>query len=195
MGVEIRRLQGSELRAQLDALAFLRIAVFEDYPYLYAGDIEYERDYLAQFANAPGSVLVAAYAHDRLVGAATCCPLKEYRPNLGDLFEKRGYDLSSLFYFGESVLLRECRGQGIGHRFFDEREKAGREAGATQATFCAVVREDDHPLRPDDYRPLDGFWQRRGYTPIDDLTMTLEWDEHGGDETADHTMQFWIGAL
>ncbi len=44
--VEIRPVTGIAVEPWLDALAQLRIAVFRDYPYLYDGDLSYERRYL-----------------------------------------------------------------------------------------------------------------------------------------------------
>jgi GNAT superfamily N-acetyltransferase len=44
-------------------------------------------------------------------------------------------DLSRIFYFGESVLLSQYRGQGVGVRFFEEREKAARDHGYSQTAF------------------------------------------------------------
>ena len=195
MGVEIRRLQDSDLRAQLEALAFLRIAVFEDYPYLYSGDLEYERRYLGEFASSPGSAIVGAYADNRLVGASTASPLKSQKADHYRPFLERGYDIEMIFYFGESVLLNEYRGQGIGHRFFEEREAVARDAGASSAAFCAVVRSPDHPARPKHYRSLEPFWRKRGYQPAPDLTMTLAWEEHGSEGEIPHLMQFWMASL
>ena len=43
-------------------------------------------------------------------------------------------------YFGESVLLPEYRGQGIGHAFFDAREEHARAEGANAACFASVIR-------------------------------------------------------
>lgn len=196
MGVEIRQLRGGEMRAQLDALAFLRIAVFEDYPYLYAGDIRYERNYLARLASAEGAVVIGAFAADRLVGTATASPMRQQGDGFCDAMEKAGYRPDALFCFGESVLLPEYRGQGIGHRFFDERERLARQAGTTHTVFCAIAREDDdhHAARPGAYVSPEGFWRRRGYAPIDGATMTMAWEEHGG-EMVDHTMQFWARPL
>jgi hypothetical protein len=38
-------------------------------------------------------------------------------------FIQNGFDLNEIFYFGESILKPEYRGLGLGHLFFDEREK------------------------------------------------------------------------
>lgn len=195
MGVEVRQLRDGELRAEMDAMAFLRIAVFEDYPYLYAGDLNYEREYLTEFARAKNAVLIGAYADGRLVGAATAAPLEEYKPAFCRLFADRGFDIRTIFYFGESVLLPEYRGQGIGHRFFDEREAAARDTGADKATFCAVDRTRSDVRVPVGYSPLDPFWRSRGYEPVPGLSVEMGWEEHGMDGMIDHTMQFWLGDL
>ena len=44
--VEIRPVSGIAVEPWLDELADLRIRIFRDYPYLYDGSVEYERDYL-----------------------------------------------------------------------------------------------------------------------------------------------------
>ncbi|HEX2082701.1 MAG TPA: GNAT family N-acetyltransferase, partial [Xanthomonadaceae bacterium] len=56
----IRRFAGAAVRPHLDAVARLRMAVFRDWPYLYEGDMDYERDYLSAYARSPGSVFVLA---------------------------------------------------------------------------------------------------------------------------------------
>ena len=39
-------LTGADVRTVLDDVARLRISVFRDFPYLYDGSLDYERDYL-----------------------------------------------------------------------------------------------------------------------------------------------------
>ena len=140
MAVAVRTLTGAEISAALDDLAQLRIEVFRAFPYLYDGDVAYERDYIVEFAAAPHAALVAAFDGDRIVGAATASPMNAQKAEFQRPFVDRGIDVDRLFYFGESVLLPDYRGQGIGHAFFDQREAAGRVAGAVQASFCAVIR-------------------------------------------------------
>ncbi len=117
MTVQVARLTGEALHAALDDLAALRIAVFAAYPYLYAGSKEYERKYLAEFTASPDAVLVAARDGERIVGAATASPLAAQDDYIREPFARCGIDQARVFYFGESVLLPEYRGQGIGHAF------------------------------------------------------------------------------
>ncbi|MCY1671226.1 GNAT family N-acetyltransferase [Novosphingobium sp. SL115] len=192
MAISVRPLTGDEIAAALDDLAALRIAVFAAFPYLYDGDAAYEAEYLTEYAAAPDAVLVAAFDGARIVGAATAAPMMHQKAAFRRPFEQRGLDVARLFYFGESVLLPEYRGAGIGHAFFDQREAQARASGATAACFAAVVRREDHPARPADYTPLDGFWAKRGYAPVPGLVTDLAWKEHGEAEESVKPMQYWL---
>lgn len=192
MSIAVRPLTGAEIGAALDDLAALRIAVFAAYPYLYDGDPAYEADYLKEYAAAPGAVLVAAFDGPKLVGAATAAPMMHQKAAFRAPFEQRGLDTARLFYFGESVLLPDYRGHGIGHAFFDHREAQAIACGAEAACFAAVIRADDHPARPAGYTPLDAFWTKRGYAPIPGLVTDLAWQEHGQQGESVNTMQYWL---
>ena len=191
MAVTVETLPAARIEDAIDALAALRIAVFREWPYLYDGDLDYERGYLAEFAAAPDAVLVIARDGDAIVGAATASPLKAQKAEFLSPLIAQGWDVGRTFYFGESVLLPGYRGQGIGHAFFDHREAGARAAGAGIATFCAVQRPADHPLRPADYRPLDAFWTKRGYAKVVELTTSFDWLDIGETQETPHPMQFW----
>ncbi|WP_218145726.1 GNAT family N-acetyltransferase [Sphingobium sp. YR768] len=193
--IRIEDLTGAALVAALDALADLRIAVFRAFPYLYEGTRAYERDYLTAYADSPGALIVGAFAGDQLVGAATAAPMADHAAEFAAPFEARGIDIGRVYYFGESVLLPEWRGHGVGHAFFDRREAKAREHGFAMASFCAVIRPADHPARPTDYSPLDPFWRKRGFAPVDGLTTRFVWRDVGAAQDSDHDMQFWIKPL
>jgi GNAT superfamily N-acetyltransferase len=195
LSLGVRPLTGAELQAALGDLAALRIAVFAAFPYLYDGNSEYERAYLTEFTASPDAVLVAAFDQARIVGAATASPLIHQDEYIRDPFVRRGIDPATVFYFGESVLLPECRGRGIGHAFFDHREAAARTWGASHASFCAVIRPPDHPARPAGYVPLDAFWTKRGYAPVPGLTGEFTWAEHGEAAESPKPMQYWMREL
>lgn len=190
--IEVRTLTGAVAAGYFDDLARLRIAVFRDFPYLYEGDIAYEREYLATYAAAGDSVFVLALDGRRVVGVSTGVPLDHEPASMQAPWRRDGIDPASVFYFGESVLLADYRGRGIGHRFFDERERhAAGLARFSRTSFCAVQRPDDHPLRPAGHRPLDRFWTARGYQRHDERTCTMQWKEVGADAESVHTLVFW----
>ena len=193
--VEIRPVTGFAVEPWLDELAELRIQVFRDFPYLYEGNRDYERRYLDRYAQSDRSVFVLALEFNRLVGAATALPLLEADEEFQAPFRQLGAELGSVFYFGESVLLQPYRGEGVGHRFFDLREQYAADFGFLHTAFCAVKRPHDHPLRPENYRPLDDFWRGRGYFPQNQLVAHFDWTDVGEAAPTRKAMQFWLHSL
>ena len=192
--IQTRILTGDAVAGVLDDLARLRIAVFRDWPYLYDGDVDYERDYLTAY-QSPGAVVVAAYDGARMVGAATGAPMADHAKDFAAAFAARPEPLEQIFYCAESVLLPEYRGHGLGHAFFDGREAQGRALGHRYSAFCSVIRPADHPLRPADYRPLDGFWRKRGYAPLPGVIAGFDWKDIDAPAQTRKELQFWMKPL
>jgi GNAT superfamily N-acetyltransferase len=194
--IRVETLAGKAFNAALPSLAALRIEVFRAWPYLYAGTLDYEQGYLAKFRETAAAVIVAAFDGDRIVGCATASPLLGHADEFAEPFKKAGYNPERVFYCGESVLLPAYRGQGIGHRFFEQREAhAKRLGGFSHIAFCGVVRPADHPMKPRDYVPLDAFWIKRGYRPAEGLVGQFAWTDVGDSEKTSKQMQFWIKEL
>ena len=191
--VRLRPLAGPGLAAALPALARLRIKVFRAYPYLYAGTEAYEQVYLETYSEAKDAFIIAAEsAGGEIIGCATGSAMSEHHDDFAAPLAKAGYDISKVFYFGESVLLPDWRGRGLGHAFFDAREAHARARGYKQACFCAVVRQSGHPDMPPDYTPLDAFWGRRGYRKLAGLSATFDWPETEGGPDLPHEMHYWL---
>lgn len=193
--IRIAALTGAALAARIDDLARLRIAVFRAFPYLYDGDEAYERNYLKAYADSRDAVAIGAFDGDALIGAATAAPMEDHAAEFAAPFAARGHDLSDILYFGESVLLPGYRGHGIGHGFFDGREAHARALGRRHAAFCAVVRPADHRARPADYSPLDPFWRKRGYAPLEGVIADFSWRDLGESAETPKPMQFWMKRL
>lgn len=193
---EVHVLTGAEVAAWLPQVAALRIAVFRDFPYLYDGDRDYEARYLAVYAGSPDSVFVLAVDAGRVVGASTGIPLGDDQAAFQQPFLARGLPVAEVFYCGESVLLADYRGRGLGHRFFDEREAHARRLGRFRwIAFAAVDRDRDDPRRPPDHRDNDAFWQKRGYVRQADMRMQLAWKEVGATVEVPKSLTFWLREL
>ena len=194
--LEIVTFAGDAMRPHIPALAALRMRVFRDFPYLYDGDAAYEARYLADFIAAPSAALIVAFDNVRPVGCSTCVRLAEEDNALCAPFEAAGIDPASVFYFGESVLLPEYRGQGAGVAFFAAREAHARAVSSCDlAAFCAVRRPEDHPLRPPNAPSLEPFWRRRGFTPYPNLVCRLSWKQVDTDADVENTLSFWLKPL
>ena len=194
--IEISRCTGQALAAVIADLAALRVKVFRAWPYLYDGNESYEADYLQIYVRSPRSAVIIARKAGRIVGASTCLPMTDETENVQAPFRARGYDPEKFFYFGESVLLPELRGQGVGVAFFAEREAHARAVSdCDYATFCAVQRPDTHPDKPADFQPLDTFWGRRGFTRRPDLQCEMVWKDLGQSEETAKPLVFWLKSL
>ncbi len=193
--IDVRALRGAELEAALDEVARLRITVFRDWPYLYDGTLEYERQYLDSYRDNPGALLVGAFHDGRLIGASTSTPMEDHAPEFSAPFRALGIAPERILYGAESVLLRPYRGLGLGHRFIDLREAHARALGRSHVAFCSVIRPEDHPARPAAARTNDAFWRGRGYEPLPGVVARFSWKDLGDSEETEKPLQFWMRAL
>lgn len=193
--IRVARLTGEDLARALEDVARLRIEVFRAWPYLYDGDLAYEARYLQTYRDSEAAILVGAFDGERLVGASTGTPMEDHAQDFAVAFEGQGIDLEEVFYCAESVLLPQYRGRGLGHAFFDAREEHARAMGRRYSVFCGVVRPADHPLKPEDYQPLDPFWRKRGYAPLEGAVARFRWKDIDQPEETEHALQFWCRAL
>lgn len=189
----IKTCTGPAILEHLDALARLRTEVFREWPYLYEGNEVYEKKYLKTFSKATGAVLLLAIENEKIIGASTGLPMLHETWNVQRPFRQKGIDVRRVFYFSESVLEKGHRGHGLGVRFFEEREAWARSLGGFDwLAFCAVMRPDDHPLRPKNHVQLDSFWENRGFEKEDGLLCQMDWQDVDGAGETRKDLQFWL---
>lgn len=191
----IRHVYGKQIQSYIDDIASLRLKVFKDFPYLYGENIEDEHKYLERYSLSKNSLVILVLDNDKVVGASTALPLSDADSGFKEPFENSVYNIDDIFYFGESVLLREYRGKGIGNQFFQEREKFALSLGYNSFVFCAVNREKNHPLRPINFSDLDDWWSRIGYQPMPSLVCNYSWKEVGSLQEVMNSLTFWQKGL
>ena len=196
--VEFLLKNSSEIEPYLAAIADLRLQVFYEFPYLYDGTREYEAKYLEKYLNSKRSICVLALHHGKVIGCTTGLPLIEEEADVKDAFKNDSHPLEQNFYFGESVLLPEFRGQGIGKLFFKYREnfarsftREGSSAVYNRTSFCSVVRPIDHPLMPTAYQPLNSFWFSQGYEVLPGAVAKMSWKDRSEKIETEKKLQFW----
>lgn len=184
--------RGEQLARHFAELAQLRIRVFREFPYLYDGDLDYEERYLRTYSESADSIVILAIDGKCIVGASTAIPLMHETDEVKAPFLQAGYIIEEIFYFGESVLLPEYRGRGVGVGFFEQREaEARRSATYRSCCFCAVQRPEDHPRRPTGYEPLNRFWKNRGFEHCPELVAQFSWKDLDEKLETTKNMVFW----
>ncbi len=189
--MEFKKHLGGDIAQVIEDLGKLRIAVFQDFPYLYKGTLAYEKSYLATYVQSPKAMLFSVWHEGQMVGASTCIPLTDETDEVQAPFLAANINPNQIFYFGESILLKTFRGKGLGRRFFEEREKHTKQYLSYQtAYFCAVERPENHPLKPKNYQPLNTFWHSVGFKPTT-LVSYFEWQDLDEPLASPKKMNYW----
>ena len=56
--METEIIRGDKIKNYLDELGNFRISIFKEYPYLYDGNLDYERKYLSRYSKTSDSILL-----------------------------------------------------------------------------------------------------------------------------------------
>lgn len=194
--MEIRSYTGQQVKDHIPEIARMRIEILREYPFLYEGDVEYEKRYLNKFASMKDAITILVFDNGSLVGAATGFPFIYDAENLQQALHSAGFDPKEFYCFGESILKREYRGQGIGSKFVELREAYAKELGVyTGLCFYTSARPDNDPKRPENYRSLSPFWRKNGFTKHPEIIGTIPYKELGEPEETPKEMVFWIKSL
>lgn len=187
---------GTSVADLIPQIANLRIEVFQEYPFLYIGDYEYEMRYLKKFLTMKDAIVVAAFDQDALIGLSTGYPFTYEAANLKKLFASANRDPKDYFCFGESVLIKTYRGLGIGKEFFARRiAHVQRLKQYSHICFYTILRPENDPRRPSDFRPLAPFWRSQGFVEHPELVGQVPYQEIGEKTETFKKMIFWIKDL
>lgn len=188
----IRLVTGADVADCLEGLATLRLEIFREYPYLYAGSREEELAYLKRYAETPNVCVALAEQGGEVIGAGTGIPLSVEEARMQAGFATAGPDTSDIYYIGEILLYPGYRNSRFGSRLFGLLEDHARSLGPYRRLGCATVeRPDDHPLRPSDYLPIERFLARHRFSPLAGTPSSLAWRETDG-VVREHPMRCWI---
>lgn len=194
--VNISVLSDIQVSSCIEEIARLRINIFKEYPYLYDGDLNYEADYLKKFVHTPDSIVVILKDNEHVVGAMTGLPLKYEDESIQRPWLEQSEDIEKVYYFSEILIYPEYRGKGFGQKIFDLAEKTVIGFNTyTIFSLATVIRPEDHPEKPGDYKELYAFWSKNGYTNNENLICRIPWKEIGEDVASSKPLMFWLKKL
>ncbi len=159
---EIKLFKGKDIEPFLDEIGSLRVKVFREFPYLYDGDLETERKYIAEYAKSDKSVLIAAFVDKQIIGFVTGTALDsglEIIRTAYELFNSRSLIANNYYYIGEIIILEEYRSFSLSLELIKQIGTFAKNSGYTSLCFLTVIREAGHPLKPAHYRSTAKLWE------------------------------------
>lgn len=194
-GLQFLHVTGAAIGAWLEPLAALRMGIFREFPYLYEGSLEYEKDYLKTYIQCPEALAILLLDEGELIGVSTGLPMAAETEEFKQPLIAAGMDVETVFYGGESLILAEHRGRGAYRQFIEQREAYAWQLGLTTLAFCSVNRPTNHPLRPAGYVPLNTIWQSFGYREQPQLQAHYWWRDIDQSTDTEHTLTYWTKTL
>ena len=170
-------LKENEIKNYIELIIDLRLDEFKLFPYLYSGTRESELKYLSSYAEQKNSFLVLVYQEEEICGVATGFPLLAGE-NLGlsacKLFEENKINPNKYYYIGEIFILKKFRGKGLLRKFFELLEMEIKSRGYLNICFLTVYREEDHPLKPENYVSMDIILKNSGFVKSN-MKTEIQW--------------------
>ncbi len=164
----IERFSGHECTEYLDIIANFRIEYFKQYPYLYKGNLEYERNYLSEFIVNKESLIILVKNEERdIIAVSTSLPLTseaDILNNASEVFKEFNQLPQDYFYFSEVIIDNCHQGAGLLRYIYSEQEKYARNLGYFKVCIATVIRDSNDPRRPTKYYDQDKVWKQRGFS-------------------------------
>jgi GNAT superfamily N-acetyltransferase len=194
-GMSLKAVTGEEAEKYFESIANLRINLYQDFPYLYKGNLEGERSYLHTYFTSQNSHVLLVFDHEKLVGFSNSIPLSEESDWLVKPFEKKGLDPKDFYYMSEVTLRPPYRGKGFLRKFFEYHEMQARLRGFSKIIFMSLKREPSHPLWPKYYRHLDPIWEHYGFQLIPDFDVVFLWNQIDTNKEETNRLNLWVKSV
>lgn len=196
--ITFKLLKGREIPPYIDEVAKFRMQNFKEFPYLYAGDDAYEKEYLQSYVNDPKAILLTGFnANNEIIAISTGIPVISNADLLAvakDLFIANHLNPAHYFYIGETIIHASYRNKGLYSKIVALREQAARDLGFDNICFLSVVREANHPQQPANYRSPEAIFNHCGYKKSN-MIIHYHWPTIQADNTIvnqEHALTFWL---
>lgn len=187
------------IRAVLDEW---NIELLREYPYLYV--FQNETDYNSIFEDDPDAFVLFAERDGVKLGLLQANPLDSsfleqdlYTPHQQiDKFKINGFDPSKILYVSCFLMAREERSnlEAI-NLLFNKTIEQAKKMGKTQICYMEIVENENHPLRPVPYIPLEPWGDLEREFRSMNVMIEMSWPtlKVGGEVLNEvHQMVFYI---
>lgn len=188
--MEIEVIGGEKIRDVIDELGNFRITIFKEYPYLYDGDLDYERKYLSRYSSISDSILLLVRDKEGILGASTGIPIVNDEPEFTEPFKDK--NIGEIFYIGELMIRKDNRSKGIGTLLLKNMLDLINKNQFKTVCLYTVDRGNSHPLKPDFYQSPDSLWRKFGFEKHSSHIVYFSWRDLGNVAETEKPMNVWI---
>ncbi len=170
--------------------------MFREYPYLYDGNIEYEKEYLKRYINSQRSCIVLAYSENDIVGVCTCLPLEDELEEIYAPIEQKRFEIKNILYGGEALVLKSYQESGLSRKFEEICVTHEKKIipSLTHILVCTVER-GNHYLKPDNYSDISLILNKLNYKKLDGVKCVLSWKDIDKVKEDNKSLSYWIRDL
>ncbi len=178
------------------------IQLWREYPYLYV--FQEETNYNSIFEEDPEAFVLFAEKDGVKLGLLQANPLdssffkqEPYTPHEQlDKFARNGFDPSKMLYVSCFLMAREERSnlEAI-NLLFNKTIEQAKKMGKTQICYMEIVENENHPLRPAPYIPLEPWGDLEKKFRSMNVTIEMSWPtlKAGGEVLNEvHQMAFYV---
>lgn len=184
----------------LNYFAALRIVFFRDYPYLYSGDFNYEKDYLNYYIADQSAVFLTASLNSNIIGFCSGASFLSMGNAFGNVLEKfsaKGYLPKDLYYLGEIIVKDNFANRILSKQLFKRMLSYSLELNFKGITFCNTLEPNFKSYSQNKYK-FEKFANIFNKIGIIDphITTTVTYntvDSINHESEKKHTMKFWTG--
>lgn len=194
-GISLQAFTGKEAKKYLKQIANIRITMFKEFPYLYEGSLEDEEEYLNIYFSSENSIVLLVLDGDEVVGFSNSIPLNDEMEEIKAPFIKNKIDISKYLYIGEMMIKEKYRNKNLSNIIAKYHEEHAKEKNYSNMVFMTVIRPDDHPLKPENYRPLEPLWKSLGYRILEEMKIKIPWKQIDGDIPQENQLEVWSKEL
>lgn len=189
---------GSQIASFSNQIVLTIIETFKHYPYLLEGEYDYNQQYFKEITTSNHGGLALATLKEEFAGFLMGCPLAARQEQFADAFEifkKNNFTASDYYLFTDVVVLPKFQNKKIASNLFAYFEEWVKSWGYKGICLFIIQHNEDHALKPVDYKNIDDFYAKLGYTKTEIQSIST-WptimDAQGTVSFLEHVLYFWI---
>ena len=183
---------GVEAKAFIKDIANLRIEIFKEFPYLYAGTIENELPYLDRYiSNENGHIILIKNIENNIVGFSSSIPLEDEDESMLQPYLENNLNPKDFLYCGEAIMYKEYRGGGSLKTLLDYHIKIAKKLNKKYLTMMTIDRADNHPSKPENFYSVDNMLEKYEYKKMQNAKIKYSWKSSLNNHESENSLSIW----